>query len=71
MPALFIFIAYFAIALLSGAAIAYPAHLILSNWFELEFERVTSRSVLIMAIILIYSALYNKLGFTILARPWL
>ena len=63
MPALFIFIAYFAIALLSGAAIAYPLHLILSNWFELEFERVVSRSVLIVAIIL-FMALYKKLGFT-------
>lgn len=63
MPALFIFIAYFAIALLSGAAIAYPLHLLLSNWFELDFERVASRSVLIVAIIF-FMALYRKLGFT-------
>lgn len=63
MPALFIFIAYFAIALLSGAAIAYPLHMILSNWFELEFERVASRAVLIMAIVL-FMALYKKLGFS-------
>lgn len=63
MPALLIFIAYFAIALLSGAAIAYPLHLILSNWFELEFERVASRSVLLMAIIL-FVALYRKFGIS-------
>ena len=63
MPALFIFMAYFAIALLSGAAIAYPLHMILTNWFELDFERVASRSVLIMAIIF-FMMLYKKLGFT-------
>jgi membrane protease YdiL (CAAX protease family) len=62
MPALFIFIAYFAIALLSGAALAYPLHMILSNWFELDFVRVASRSVLIMAIIF-FMMLYRKLGF--------
>ena len=62
MPALFIFIAYFAIALLSGAAISYPLHAFLANWFELDFERVASRSVLIVAIIL-FIALYRKLGF--------
>jgi len=63
MPALFIFIAYFAIALLSGAAISYPVHVFLANWFELDFERVTSRSVLIVAIIF-FMALYRKLGFS-------
>ncbi len=63
MPALFIFIAYFAIALLSGTAISYPLHVFLSNWFELDFERVASRSVLIVAIIL-FMALYRKLGFS-------
>ncbi len=62
MPALLIFIAYFAIALLSGAAAAYPLHMFLSNWFELEFDRVTSRGVLLAAIIL-FLALYRKLGF--------
>ena len=62
MPALLIFIAYFAIALMSGAAIAYPLHMLLANWFELEFDRVTSRSVLFAAIIL-FIALYRKLGF--------
>ncbi len=62
MPALLIFIAYFAIALLSGAAISYPLHAFLANWFELDFERVASRSVLIVAIIL-FIALYRKLGF--------
>jgi len=62
MPALLIFIAYFAIALLSGAAIAYPLYLLLSNWFELEFDRVASRSVLMVAVIL-FIALYRKLGF--------
>lgn len=65
MPALFIFIAYFAIALLSGAAISYPLHVFLANWFELDFERVVSRSVLIVAIIL-FMALYRILGF----RSW-
>lgn len=63
MPALFIFIAYFAIALLSGAAISYPLHVILANWFELDFERVASRSVLIVAIIF-FIAMYKKLGFS-------
>ncbi|MDH3608591.1 MAG: CPBP family intramembrane metalloprotease [Gammaproteobacteria bacterium] len=63
MPALFIFIAYFAIALLSGVAISYPLHVFLANWFELDFERVASRSVLIVAIIL-FMALYRKLGFS-------
>ncbi len=62
MPALLIFIAYFAIALLSGAAISYPLHAFLANWFELDFDRVASRSVLIVAII-IFIALYRKLGF--------
>jgi len=61
MPALLIFIAYFAIALLSGAAISYPIHTVLSNWFELDFDRVASRTVLIVAII-IFLALYRKLG---------
>ncbi len=63
MPALLIFIAYFAIALLSGAAISYPVHSLLENWFELDFDRVASRSVLLMAIILFF-ALYKRLGFT-------
>ncbi|QMU61319.1 MAG: CPBP family intramembrane metalloprotease [Gammaproteobacteria bacterium] len=62
MPALLIFIAYFAIALLSGAAISYPLHTFLANWFELDFDRVASRSVLIVAIIF-FIALYRKLGF--------
>jgi membrane protease YdiL (CAAX protease family) len=63
MLALLIFIAYFAIALLSGAAIAYPLHALLANWFELEFDRVASRCVLIVAIIF-FIALYKKLGFS-------
>ena len=62
MPSLLIFIAYFAIALLSGAAVAYPLHMLLANWFELEFDRVASRSVLIVAIIL-FITLYRKFGF--------
>jgi len=62
MPALLIFIVYFAIALLSGAAISYPTYLLLANWFELDFDRVVSRMVLIMAIIL-FIALFRKLGF--------
>ncbi len=63
MPALLIFIAYFAITLLSGATISYPMHLLLANWFELDFDRVASRSVLLMAIVL-FIALYKKLGFS-------
>ncbi len=63
MPALLIFIAYFAIALLSGAAISYPLYLVLTNWFELDFDRVASRSVLLIAIIL-FITLYKRLGFT-------
>jgi len=62
MPALLIFITYFAIALLSGAALSYPLHAFLANWFELDFDRVASRSVLIVAIIL-FIALHRKLGF--------
>ncbi len=52
MPTLFIFVIYFALALLLGAAVAYPLHQFLANWTELEFDRVVSRSVLLMAIIL-------------------
>ncbi len=63
MPALLIFIAYFAIALLSGAAISYPLYTFLANWFELDFDRVASRSVLLMAVIL-FLALYKRLGFS-------
>ena len=63
MPALLIFIAYFAIALLSGAAISYPLYLLLTNWFELDFDRVASRSVLLIAIIL-FIVLYKRLGFS-------
>lgn len=63
MSALLIFIAYFAIALLSGAAISYPVHAFLSNWFELDFDRVASRCVLIAAIIF-FMALYQKLNFS-------
>lgn len=63
MPALLIFITYFAIALLSGAAISYPLHTFLANWFELDFDRVASRSVLLMAIIL-FVAMYKRLGFS-------
>lgn len=54
MPALFIFIAYFAITLLCGVLLAYPLHMFLSIWFELDFDRVVSRTVLLLAIILLF-----------------
>ena len=71
MPALLIFIVYFAIALLCGVMIAYPIHLFLANWFELDFDRVAARSVLLMTIILFFAVLkllkvnnWQELGFT-------
>ncbi len=71
MPALLIFIVYFAIALLCGVLIAYPIHLFLANWFELDFDRVAARSVLLMTIILFFAVLkllkinkWQELGFT-------
>lgn len=62
MPSLLIFIIYFAIALILGTAIAYPLHQILTTWFELEFDRVASRSVLLVAIIL-FIPLFKLLKF--------
>ncbi len=63
MSALFIFIVYFAIALLCGTTLAYPLHSILSNWFELDFDRVASRSVLLIAILL-FVPLFKILKFS-------
>ncbi len=51
MPALIVFIAFFILALLFSALLAYPAFIFLSNWFEVDFERVISRCVLIVIII--------------------
>ena len=62
MPSLLIFIIYFAIALILGTAIAYPLHQILTTWFELEFDRVASRSVLLVAVIL-FIPLFKLLNF--------
>ena len=62
MPSLLIFIIYFAIALILGTAIAYPLHQILTTWFELEFDRVASRSVLLVAVIL-FIPLFRLLKF--------
>ena len=62
MPALFILIVYFAIVLLCGTGLAYPIHALLSNWFELEFDRVASRSVLLLAILL-FIPLFKILKF--------
>lgn len=63
MQALLIFILLLVLALILGAGIAYPAHLLLSNWFELDFERVASRAVLLVAIILLLTQ-YKKFGFS-------
>lgn len=65
MPALIAFIIFIAVALLAGAAFAYPMHILLANWFELDFERVLSRSVLIIAILL-FLAFFKIIGF----RTW-
>jgi len=63
MLALLIFISLLALTLILGAAIAYPAHLFLSNWFELDFDRVASRAVLLVAIILLLT-LFKKFSFS-------
>ncbi len=62
MPALIVFIALFIFALIAGAMLAYPVHILLSNWFELDFERVISRSVVIMVLVL-FLLMFRKLGF--------
>ncbi|MDC0435350.1 CPBP family intramembrane metalloprotease [bacterium] len=63
MIALLLFIGYFLIALISGAAISYPVYEFLSNWMELDFERVANRCVLIAAI-LFFVALCKKINFS-------
>ncbi len=62
MPAILVFIAFFALALLGGAISSYPVYLLLTNWFELDFQRVVSRCVLVIAIIL-FIALFRRFGF--------
>lgn len=62
MPALIAFIAFFALSLIGGVGLAYPMHILLANWFELDFERVASRCVLILAVVL-FLALFRKFGF--------
>ena len=63
MTAFLIFIAYFAIALLSGAAISYPVYALLSNWVELDFKSVVGRCVL-LAVIILFVFLYKKFNFS-------
>ena len=62
MPALIAFIALLAFALLIGALVSYPVYALLSNWIELEFERVASRCVLISVVILVL-LLFKRFGF--------
>lgn len=62
MSVLITFIAFFALSLLGGALLAYPMHLLLANWFELDFARVASRCVLILAVVLFLVA-FRKFGF--------
>lgn len=62
MPALLIFIVYFTTALIGGAVLAYPMHILLTNWFELDFESVSNRCVLVTAIVL-FVVLFRKFGF--------
>ena len=62
MPALIVFIAFLALALFVGAVIAYPLHILLSIWVEVDFERVASRSVVATTIILFF-LLFKKFGF--------
>lgn len=62
MLALLKFIVFFALALIGGATLAYPMHLLFANWFELDFERVASRCVLVTAIVL-FIVLFRKFGF--------
>lgn len=62
MPMLLAFIALFVLALLGGAICAYPLYVFLTSWFEPDFERVVSRCVLIIAIVLLVVTL-KRLGF--------
>lgn len=61
MPVLIAFITFFAFALFGGALLAYPIHILLANWFELDFERVASRCVLIIVIVL-FIASFRRFG---------
>ena len=63
MPAFLTIIILLIAALIVGSTIAFPVFLTLSYWFELDFESVTSRCVLIMAIIL-FLTFFKKLGVT-------
>ena len=62
MSVLIAFIALFGLALILGAALAYPMYLLLTNWFELDIESATNRCVLLVSIIL-FITLYRKLNF--------
>ena len=48
-------------ALFVGAILSFPVYLFLDNWFELEFESVANRVVVLSAFILIFIAI-RKLG---------
>ncbi len=52
MKAFFKYLALFVVALIGGALLAYPLFTALHNVFEVEFERVASRCVLFLVIIL-------------------
>ncbi len=62
MPALLLFIVFFMLVLVGGAMLAYPTYMLLISWFEWDFERVVSRCVLGIAIV-IFLVLFKKLGF--------
>ena len=62
MPALIIFIGLFILALVGGALLSYPAYSLLSVLFEVDFERVTNRCVLAIAVALFF-LLFKKFGF--------
>ena len=62
MTALLRSITYFAIALISSAALSYPVYEFLSNWIELDFKRVANRCTLV-AVVLFFVVLYKKSNF--------
>lgn len=62
MRVLLAFIAILILALLVGAIISYPIYLIVSIWFEPEFERLANRIVLISALIFVFLKV-RTLGF--------
>lgn len=65
MYALLVFVLLLASVLVVGAALAWPVHTVLALWFEPDFERVASRTVLGLGI-LVFLAVFQKTGF----RSW-